>query len=151
MLIAAAGAAFGSWRGGAYSWLGTMASAQIGFEIGRAWGAGLVGRLKGATVRRFLELVARNGFLASLAIRIAPFAPFVAVNIGAGASPIRRRDFVLGTAIGIVPKIVLTAFAGNALVRGLPRGGWVAAVLLVVLVGGVWIGSGFLARRWLRR
>jgi uncharacterized membrane protein YdjX (TVP38/TMEM64 family) len=33
--------------------------------------------------------------------------------MAAGVTPMRARDFVAGTGIGIVPKIALTAFAGR--------------------------------------
>ena len=35
----------------------------------------------------------------------------------------RFRDFVGGTAVGIIPKIALTAFAGNSMVQVLRGGG----------------------------
>jgi len=150
VLIAAAVAVFGPWHGAAYSWVGTMISALIGFGLGRLWGARLVDRVHNAKFVQFLGLLARNGFIASLAIRLTPFAPFVAVNMAAGVSPIGVVDFIAGTGLGIVPKILLTAFAGNSIVRGVAGGG-LAPIGLLILAASVWIGSGFLAGRWLRR
>ena len=42
VLIAAAVVVFGPWTGSLYSWIGTLVSAQIGFELGRAFGGGLI-------------------------------------------------------------------------------------------------------------
>lgn len=150
VLIAAAVAAFGPWRGLAYSWTGTMVSALIGFWIGRWWGAGLLSPLAEGAVGRFMALVARNGFLASLVIRLVPFAPFVVVNMAAGVTPIGAFDFAAGTAIGILPKIALTALAGNTIVRAAMGGGWGLAVGLMILAGAIWIAASFAARRWMK-
>jgi uncharacterized membrane protein YdjX (TVP38/TMEM64 family) len=150
VLIAAAVAAFGPWRGAGYSWVGTMVSALIGFGLGRAWGARLLRRASGERVARWLALIARNGFIASLAVRLTPFAPFVVVNMAAGASSIALWDFAAGTALGIVPKILLTAFAGDSVVAAL-GGRSLLPVVLLAGAGLVWVASGVVAGRWLRR
>jgi uncharacterized membrane protein YdjX (TVP38/TMEM64 family) len=150
VLIAAAVAVFGPVRGAAYSWIGTMVSALVGFGLGRAFGARLLSSLPSATLARVLGLIARNGFLASLAVRLAPFAPFVVVNMAGGASGMGLVPFAAGAGIGIVPKILLTAFAGSSLVAALGGGGYVP-ILLLMAAALVWIGSGIVAGRWLRR
>jgi uncharacterized membrane protein YdjX (TVP38/TMEM64 family) len=150
VLIAAAVAAFGPAQGALYSWIGTLVSALVGFGLGRAFGAPLAATLGESRAAQFVALIGRHGRLASFAIRLAPFAPFVAVNMAAGAASIGVVDFTLGTALGILPKILLTAFAGAALTHGLTVGDWRAAAAMV-LAGLVWIGLGLAARRWLRR
>jgi uncharacterized membrane protein YdjX (TVP38/TMEM64 family) len=150
VLIAAAVAAFGPWRGLAYSWSGTMVSALIGFWIGRWWGAGLLPPMGEGAVGRFMALVARNGFLASLVVRLAPFAPFVVVNMAAGVTGIGALDFAAGTAIGILPKIALTALAGHSIAKAAMGGGWGVAVGLMILAGAIWIAASFAARRWMK-
>ena len=120
VLIAAAVAAFGPWRGAGYAWTGTMVSALIGFAIGRAVGARAAGdpdAIGDRRIDRFMRLIGKNGMLASLIVRLVPMAPFVMVNTAAGVAPISVFDFIVGTAIGIVPKIALTAFAGGAIMR----------------------------------
>src|SRR5689334_10033838 len=149
MLIAAAVVAFGPTLGFAYSWIGTMVSALVGFYLGRAAGAQALERFSGEGVQRFMRLIARNGFLASLIVRLVPSAPFIVVNMAAGVTPMRAMDFTLGTALGIVPKIVLTAFAGGSIVR-LMKGDAGRAALWLALIVAAWIGLGWLARRWLR-
>jgi uncharacterized membrane protein YdjX (TVP38/TMEM64 family) len=149
-LIAAAVVAFGPVLGFAYSWVGTMVSASIGFALGRAVGAKLLARYSGEGVQRFVRLIAKNGFLASLVVRLVPAAPFVAINMAAGVTGMRLTSFIAGTAIGIVPKILLTVMAGNSVVRA--RGGAMAinlAVLVAVLL--VWLGAGLMARRWIQK
>ena len=149
MLIAAAVVAFGGWAGFAYSWIGTMVSSLVGFYLGRAAGSSALERFSGAGVKRFMEHVGRNGFIASLVVRLVPSAPFIVVNMAAGVTPMRMGDFALGTAIGIVPKIALTAFAGNSIARAL-HGQLGRDLVWLLVVAAAWIAIGWAARTWLR-
>jgi uncharacterized membrane protein YdjX (TVP38/TMEM64 family) len=149
VLIAAAAVVFGPWQGSLYSWIGTFVSALIGFELGRLFGGRMIRDLKSPGIDRFLALIGRNGFMASLIIRLVPAAPFIVVNMAAGTARVRRIDYALGTAIGILPKILLTAFAGGT-VSAAFNGGGLAQIGLLALAIAIWVGSAFLARRWLR-
>ena len=149
VLIAAAVVAFGPWTGFAYSWIGTLVSSLIGFWLGRAFGGRLLKDLAGDGVAKFMKLIGKNGFLASLIVRLVPSAPFIVVNMAAGVTPMKLRDFAAGTAVGIIPKIALTAFAGNSIVQALKGGGQRHIVMLVIAVA-VWIVAGLIARNWLK-
>jgi len=150
VLIAAAVVAFGPWTGFAYSWIGTLVSSLIGFWMGRAFGGRLLKDLAGDGVAKFMKLIGKNGFLASLIVRLVPSAPFIVVNMAAGVTPMKIRDFAAGTAVGIIPKIALTAFAGNSIVQALKGGGQRHIVMLVLAVA-VWIVAGLIARAWLKK
>ena len=93
--------------------------------------------------------IGKNGFMASLIIRLVPAAPFIVVNMAAGTARVRRADYALGTAIGILPKILLTAFAGGTVSAAFNGGGVVQLGLLALAIA-IWVGSALLARRWLR-
>jgi uncharacterized membrane protein YdjX (TVP38/TMEM64 family) len=143
VLSAAAVLALGPWRGMSYSWAGTMVSALIGYALGRRLGVAPAPAMPHA-LRRVVDLVARNGFAASLLVRLAPTVPFVFVNMAAGLSRVGVWDFTAGTALGIAPKIVLTGLAGHALRSsephawlwaGLAAVGWIA----MTLAGYVWL------------
>lgn len=149
MLIAAAVVAFGGWTGFAYSWVGTMVSALVGFYLGRTAGAKVLARFSGDGVKRFMDHVGKNGFLASLIVRLVPSAPFIVVNMAAGVTPMRAVDFAAGTALGIVPKIALTAFAGNSIARAM-RGELGRDLVWLVLLVIAWVAIGWAARGWLR-
>jgi uncharacterized membrane protein YdjX (TVP38/TMEM64 family) len=150
VLIAAAVVAFGPWTGFAYSWIGTLVSSLVGFWLGRTFGGRLLQDLAGDGVAKFMKLIGKNGFLASLIVRLVPSAPFIVVNMAAGVTPMKLRDFAAGTAIGIIPKIALTAFAGNSIVQALKGGGQRHIVMLVIAVV-VWIVAGLVARAWLKK
>jgi uncharacterized membrane protein YdjX (TVP38/TMEM64 family) len=141
VLIAAAVVTFGPWHGLAYSWIGTLTSSAIGFWVGRMFGGRLLRDVGGEGLNRFMRLIGRNGFLASLIVRQVPMAPFIVVNMAAGVTPMRLRDFLGGTALGIIPKIALTAFAGNSAVAAIRGEGGIRQYLVL----------GGLARAWLIR
>jgi len=149
VLIAAAVVAFGPWQGMLYSWIGTWMSSAVGFWVGRLFGGRMLKDLNSRGVDQFMALIGKNGFMASLIVRLVPSAPFIVVNMAAGVTPMAFWAFALGTAIGIVPKIALTAFAGNSLVRAL-NGGGVGHIALLAGAAAIWIGAGLLARRWLK-
>jgi uncharacterized membrane protein YdjX (TVP38/TMEM64 family) len=150
VLIAAAVVAFGPWLGSLYSWVGTMVSAALGFWLGRATGGRLLKRAGGESLDRFMAMIGRNGLVASLVIRLVPSAPFVVVNMAAGATPMRFTAFVLGSGVGIVPKILLTAIAGRSVSQAGRGQGWIGLALLAVALL-AWIGIGLAARSWVRR
>ncbi len=128
-----------------------MVSAGLGFWLGRATGGRLLREVGGDGVRRFIAMIGRNGFLASLIVRLVPSAPFVAVNMAAGMTPMRFAAFAVGTAIGILPKITLTAIAGHSVVQARQGGQvWISLALLALALA-FWLGAGLLARRWIRR
>lgn len=149
VLIAAAVVAFGTTTGFAYSWIGTMVSALVGFGVGRIAGARALKTFPSDSIARFMDLVGRNGFLASLIVRLVPSAPFIVVNMAAGVTPMRLRHFAAGTGIGIVPKIALTAFAGNSIVQVM-KGEGGGHLLWLAGIAAIWIAIGWYARRWLK-
>ena len=142
VLIAATVVAFGPWQGLAYSWTGTMVSSLVGFALGRVFGGQLTEGWVAA--ERFAALIGRNGLMASLVVRLAPFAPFVLVNLTAGVTPMSWTAFAIGTGIGILPKIAVIAFAGGSVMA---HGAWI----WLALAFAVWIAGGLAATRWLKR
>ena len=150
MLIAAAVVAFGAWTGFAYSWIGTMVSSLVGFYLGRIAGARTLKTFSGEGLRQFMDLVGRNGFFASLIVRLVPSAPFIVVNMAAGVTPMRVFDFAVGTGLGIIPKIALTAFAGNSVASMMKGQGGAGHVAGIVAVVAIWLAIGWYARKWLK-
>ncbi len=147
VLIAAAVAAFGPWRGAAYSWIGTLTSAAVGFGLGRRFAARLIGERAGPGVRRFTQMIARNGVAASALVRLAPAAPFVLVNIAAGATAMGLADFLLGTGLGIIPKILICAAGTAGAGRAVGSGG-LQAVGLVIGALALWFALGWAVKAW---
>lgn len=112
LLIGATVIAFGAWPGALYAFVGSLINGTLIYAIGRFAGREVVsdwltrrGRSKIETLNRHLE---RRGLIAIALIRLAPL-PYSLINLIAGASKIRFVDFVVGTALGLVPVIGLLA------------------------------------------
>ncbi|WP_175687156.1 VTT domain-containing protein [Burkholderia anthina] len=139
LLIAATGLVFGAWPGFAYAAAGTMMAAAATYGIGRWLGRDAVRRLAGARANRLSEHLGRRGVVAMTLLRLLPIAPFTIVNLVAGASHIGLRDFLVGTAIGMLPGIVLTVTFAHQLSAAFSHPGpgafaWLAAIG-IALVG----------------
>lgn len=103
VLSVAAGLAFGFAAALLWVYLGALLGAAAAFVLGRALGRDAVERFTGARVARVDDLLARRGLLAVIGVRLVPVLPFTAINYVAGLTAVRRRDYALGTALGIVP------------------------------------------------
>lgn len=136
LLIAATGLLFGPFTGLAVAFAGSMASALAGYAIGAALGRGTLRRLAGGRLDRISRLLARRGVLSVTLIRLLPVSPFTIVNLAAGASHIRFRDFALGSALGLAPGIAAMTFFAGQLGRFLrsPDPGDLAILLGLLLV-----------------
>jgi phosphatidylserine/phosphatidylglycerophosphate/cardiolipin synthase-like enzyme/uncharacterized membrane protein YdjX (TVP38/TMEM64 family) len=108
VLIGVTGFVFGPVMGGVYAIAGSLASALVTYLIGRRLGGDTVRRLGGRRLGRWTDRIARRGVLAVTLLRLMPVAPFTLVNLVAGASCIGLRDFLVGSAIGMAPGILLT-------------------------------------------
>ena len=118
----------------------------MGFAIARALGREAVAELTGPRLDRAEDVLRRQGVAAVVVARLTPVLPFTVVNYGAGVSAVSLRDYVVGTAIGIVPGTVgYTALGASA-----SGAAWIALVSFAV--GAVLlVGSIVLARRMSRR
>lgn len=132
VLSIAAGLAFGFWTALVWVYLGALLGAAIAFVLGRALGRDAVERFTGARVAAIDDLLARRGLLAVLGVRLVPVVPFTAINYVAGLTAVRRRDYALGTALGIIPgTVAYVALGAFGLELGWPA--WVALGVLGAL------------------
>jgi uncharacterized membrane protein YdjX (TVP38/TMEM64 family) len=145
LLIAGSAAAFGPWSGMAFSSAGIFASAVIGYAIGRWVSQRKLKSLIGARLNRIRERIVREGVLAVAAIRLVPIAPFAVVNLAAGASEVRLADYVIGTAIGVAPGLIVVSFFGHQAANVLTNPTF-ANIGLLALAGTVWIGLAVFAQ-----
>lgn len=112
LLIVTTALTFGALWGVVYSVAGSLLSALLGYGVGHHLGRGAVQKLAGSSLNRLSRRLAHHGVLAVITVRIIPVAPFAMINLVAGASHIKTRDFVLGTLLGMLPGILgLTVFA----------------------------------------
>ncbi|CAN5500332.1 TVP38/TMEM64 family protein [soil metagenome] len=115
VITAAGGALFGALLGTALTLVGATVGATIAFLIGRRLGRAQVERIAGKRIGALDAWLERWGLVAVLYVRLVPLFPFNAVNYAAGATALRTRDYVIGTAIGIVPGTFAYAALGSSL------------------------------------
>lgn len=142
---------FGPLYGGAVALAGTVLGTAAGYTAGRLLGRDAVQRFGGRRLNRLSQRVGQHGVLAMVALRLVPVAPFTLVNLVVGASRIRLRDCLLGTAIGMSPGIIVSASLVDriAAVAHNPGAATFALLGLVLLLpAGLWL---FLRRRRQRR
>ena len=135
LLIAATGIAFGPLLGPVYAMAGCLASASMGFAIGRWMGPRRIAHLGGARFGRITKTLTRNGTLAVFFVRKMP-APFTLMNIFVGASTIRFRDFIAGTVLGMGAFVVGLAGFGyqiTSILRDPSAGKLLGAALFVIV------------------
>ncbi len=153
-LTLAGGAVFGFALGALLNWLGATLGATAAYALARWLGRdaahGLLGR-RGASLDR---LASEHGFLALLRLRLIPVVPFNALNFAAGFAGVRVRDYVLATALGILPGTLVYTYFASALVAG-ASGARRHALLNLLLAGALLVLLSFLpaiARRlgWIR-
>jgi phospholipase D1/2 len=149
LLITLTGIAFGPVLGPIYAMAGCLASASIGFGIGRWLGFDQVARLGGERVTTVTRALNRNGTLAVFFVRKVP-APFMLANIVIGASTIRYRDFILGTVLGMGVIVIALAGFGYQLTQAL-RSPSPATILTAAVLVGVPLTLAWLINRALRR
>jgi uncharacterized membrane protein YdjX (TVP38/TMEM64 family) len=148
LMIAVTGIVFGPLLGGAYAVAGTLLSAAATFGLGHWLGRDAVKRLLGSRIDRLSKRIARRGIVAMLVVRVLPIAPFSIVNMIAGASHIRFRDFLIGTAIGMAPGIAITVTFFHQLAEAI-RHPTVGGVAILALVAAVLLGAAIVLQRLL--
>jgi phospholipase D1/2 len=115
VLIAATAATFGPLLGFAYAAAGTMLSALVTYTLGAWLGKQTLRDLLGPRLDSVRKRVARKGVIAVALIRLVPVAPFSIVNLLAGASEITLTQYLLGTAMGMLPGIFVMSVLGHQL------------------------------------
>jgi len=95
--------AFGPWAGLGCAMVGALLGAAASYGIGAFLGHEVLVRLAGPRINMLSQRMATRGLVAVILVRLVPVAPFAVINMVAGASHIRLRDLVLGTAIGMTP------------------------------------------------
>jgi uncharacterized membrane protein YdjX (TVP38/TMEM64 family) len=107
-----AGVLAGFWGGLALALGSGVLGALAGFGLARWLGRDAVARLAGPRLARADALLARRGVVAVMTGRLIPVTPFTLVSYAGGLSGVRLRDYLLGSAVGLVPGTVLHVSIG---------------------------------------
>ncbi len=144
-LVLVAGSLYGPWWGVALTIVGDNISANISFVLGRFFGRHYVKQTERGWLKKYDELLSRDGFIAVLIMRLLYF-PFDIVNLGCGLSGIPYRQYLVATFIGLLPAIVTFVFLGDAFVN--PRAFIFFGIMFVLSLVGAWLLK---RSRWAQR
>jgi uncharacterized membrane protein YdjX (TVP38/TMEM64 family) len=158
LLGVAAGAIYGLVPGFLLAATSTLAGALLSFFLSRSLFRPAVENLvaRRPRLRNFDALVARDGWKLVCLLRVSPIMPFSATSFVLGLSPIRLRDYAIGTLaslpalcgyvfIGTLADTGLSAWSGGAgPVRwGVLGVGALATLLLIFRLGQIVVKLGF--------
>jgi uncharacterized membrane protein YdjX (TVP38/TMEM64 family) len=135
---------FGPYKGFALVWVAGVLGSAGCFALARRVGRNFAVRHAGSRFRALDAVVERRGFSAVLLLRLANI-PFTPASFGLGLTAVRFRDYLLGTALGIVPGCLAVTYAvgmardglsgrsAHALTTGLGAGALLVGVFAVSL------------------
>ena len=153
-LIVACGWLYGPW-GWALSLTAAVASATTSFQIARkALGsAAAQALLERPKARALADLAAQGGILTVALVRLSPILPYTPSNAVMGLTPMRLRDLVLGTAVGMAPGTILYSWAGSLLpsVEAIEQGETLHGSLVWILLGVAFLAAAILGMAAARR
>jgi len=115
VLTLGAGAVFGVARGFVAVWVGATLGATAAFLIGRYLARGWVARrIEGNPKFAAIDVaVAREGWKIVGLTRMSPAFPYVLLNYAFSLTRVSARDFVLATAVGMIPGIAMYVYIGS--------------------------------------
>src|SRR5262249_8849057 len=125
LLIAMGAVLFGPFRAFAYGWVAALAGTTSTFLLVRYVARDyLQSMLYGFSpwLRTLDDRLTRNGFWAVFGLRfVLGLSPLL--NWGLGVTGVRARDYVAGTALGLVPNMAVAVFFADVIVHRLPGSG----------------------------
>ena len=141
ILLVAIVVVMGTWAALIFGVGGALVSAIHGFFVGRLLGLPLMKRLKSDLVERVSSKLDERSYKSVALIRLVPVAPFFLINLLAGASKLKFKDYLAGSALGMIPGMVVVIFLADRAGAVVRRPDWdtviLFAVALSILVGGL--------------
>jgi uncharacterized membrane protein YdjX (TVP38/TMEM64 family) len=134
VLTAAGGFMFGCVLGTTLSAISATIGATIIFLIARTSIGVWLATRAGPRLKRLRDGFQADGFSYLLFLRLAPIFPFWIVNLAAAVFGVRPAQYVLATAIGILPGTIVFSYFGQGLDQALgPNGRILSPGLLFAL------------------
>jgi len=128
---------FGKFLGGFYNLVGATGGAALSFLLARFLGRGFAARLATGRLRDLEARVGDHGFVLICYLRLA-YIPFAPLNYAAGLTRIRFLDYIVGSALGMLPGMfIITAFVDELTNLGSPADLLTRRFLLPLLLFGL--------------
>ncbi|WP_265950265.1 TVP38/TMEM64 family protein [Dechloromonas sp. A34] len=141
---------FGPLLGSAYILLGAEIGAVTSFLLGRYLGHAALKLFASEKTNSISQRLGQRGFISIVLIRLIPAAPFAVVNMIAGASHVRLRDFLAGTLVGMLPGILVIGILADQIAEAINSPDWRTGVGVLVVVC-LAVAGGIAFRKWLQK
>jgi phospholipase D1/2 len=142
ILVGLMGILFGPVEGSIMALITLLISAVISYSIGHYKGINFVAGITGRKVNQLGRRMTKRGVWTMIVIRILPLAPFAIINMMAGASRIRFRNFFIGTLIGSLPGIIILTLFFSYVMQILDGSNfgniilWILLIMILLLLAG---------------
>jgi phosphatidylserine/phosphatidylglycerophosphate/cardiolipin synthase-like enzyme/uncharacterized membrane protein YdjX (TVP38/TMEM64 family) len=133
--------------GALYAMSGVLLNALATYLLGQGLGKQPIRKFAGQRLNRLSRQMAKQGILTVAVIRNIPIAPFTIVNIIAGASHIRLKDYLIGTAVGMLPGILAITIFADRLLHAIQNPDWINALVAAGLATALILGSWWAKKR----
>jgi uncharacterized membrane protein YdjX (TVP38/TMEM64 family) len=145
LLCPLGGMAFGFVHGLMYCVIGTLMAYYIVFLFVRWGGRNFILR-HSHKLNRFTKILDHGGIPAVILVRQMPVHGMV-LNLIMGLSPIRHRDFLIGTAIGLFPEAIPFTLIGKGAKQGSIGKSMVYVVVALLVLVILWLGLKLWSRK----
>lgn len=123
---------FGWQYGAVYSWTGALLGATLDFIVARWYGRPVIERFVNTKYLTLTDAFFKlHGILAVFITRLTPIIPFKVISYGAGLTKLTLWQFIVATAIGQTPAIVLYSILGQNLSHNAKSVAGITSLLLI--------------------
>ncbi len=143
VIVITNGLVFGPFWGCILSWATTVLGASLCFLLSKTLGKRFAFKIVGNSLNTAEAFFKQYGLHAVFVVRIMPFVPFDAVSYGAGLVGVSYFRFLIATAVGIIPSMIVYSYIGK-MIAGVYW--WVLVGILSVSLLAV-ISASFLLRK----
>lgn len=151
-LVFAGGAVFGTVQGTVVNYVGALLGAAASFLLARGLAHDLVHHVLGHRLKRVTRFLRQRSFWTLVRMRFIPI-PYVVANFGTAVAGVRLSHFLISTAIGMLPVMLVSSYLASTFVEAAEgqRGGQVYQLLgaMFLFLGISFVPSGWIG--WKRR
>ena len=134
---------FGPIWGSLLSWFSTVLGASLCFLLSKTFGKPFAHKIVGNSLEKAEGFFKKYGLHAMFFVRMMPFVPFDAISYGAPLVGVPFTRFLLATAVGIIPSVLIYSYVGSFIASVY---WWIVTGLLCVALVGV-IAAAVIVRR----
>lgn len=117
LLVIVTGFLFSPWWAIFYATIATLCSSALSYWIGHWLGRNAIEKHSGHYLRIASRFMQENSVHSMVVINLLPIAPFTMTNMMAGAFQLKFSRYMIGSAIGIIPGLIVVTLLGGQLNR----------------------------------